>query len=1141
MATPFRISQLLFTPTPSPQWTDTVFAASIGVWLALSPEGAGTADKVLRSTDGLTWAEHTLPVGAPWNSLVWSEDAGLFAAFCTNNSACSVATSPDGITWTNRHAEQASIRSAVYAQGKFTGVGGQQQVIGPNVFSKANFTLQANGVATRTVNINMSVSRVMFVGVVGAPNDYVDGGGAGVTFNGVAMTLVGKVQVSGDRWIYLFKLLNPSLGGSFALTVTFNTTNNGTTVTDVGSAIYISGYSNAGDVVQSSTDTGNSASTAKALTTTVNGSWLLQFSCNAADSTGTAGSNTTVRQTTDGQGGTMADSNQAYAPGSNSIAVNVTSSQWAAITIAFRPQPTDSLITSSDGVTWVESEMANETMQAVAYSPTLDLFCAVAAGPANGGGFGSTFCILTSPDGATWTYRDLGSSAGADLSATGSCVLVWANTLDLFVVVLSDGTVRKSADGITWSEITLPVDATIPLVLGVTWAERLGMLIFFTEADTPGLVPLLYSEDGSAVVPVDYLTTEDTDGDWSTGVYSPVHDRMVVFPVFNTYALLVEFGPDLVEVNPPYGDIVGGNTVQLIGTGFVDGMEVVFDNKFATDVIVISSRLATCTVPPHVIAGFVNVTVTNPDDRFDTEALIYEYREAIDPATGDPEIFPGIGWMGSGCAPGSIVPDHGSMVGGTPVTIYGQGFRAGSTVYFGGSPATSVFIDTIQPWPALVTAKNPDAWWRLEEASGALVLEDEMGTHDATLPSATGKTSVRGGLSYSPTKGIALAGPSAGFSFDGTQGAAVFTGLETLLAGPLTIEFLFKPNGISGYGTIIGDTSAQDGIYYFNNGQNWISYESATGGYADQTNTTPFVTGQTYHIALVLDGLGGGQWVIDGVADATVTNVNLGGVLNTLFSVNGFALISELVDEIAVYGAALSVPTLLNHSSNRDTTYPALVLADGAIAYWRCAEANDATVLADTTGNGHDATQPVGGRTSVTGALADGHDIATIPSLPLSGTYSIEFLINPLDTNAVQALLTSLAALGFFIDPDMRLRAQVAHTVMSDVALAVDAISHVVFTASGTVGSWYINGVAHGSGTWDNTDDVALVRMLADTTGNTLVCNVLDEVVVHSVELSAADVTAHYTAARSWVSGTFITCITPPHQTGAVDVEVVSP
>jgi len=683
---PLRISQLDFdTTAPSPDWDDIVYAESIGVWLALKPD----SDKVARSTDGLTWTYEDLPMGANWLALVWSEEAELFAAFCTNNSAISVATSPDGITWTNAHPENSLCRSCVYGQGKFVGVGGIGQSIGISTFTKANFALAGVGSSTRTVSFNANLSTLLLVGIVGETSDVV----TGVTFNSVAMTLVDKVQATGDRWIYLFKLLSPTLGGSFDLTVSFSTTNQ-------GSAIHIAGYSNAGDVLQFDTDTGNGSSITTSLTTTYDLSWLAQFSVNVADSTGTNGTGGTVRTTTDTQGGTLADSAAAKTPpGSHSIAVNVTASDWAAITVAFRPAVTLGFLNSADGVTWTESESPNVSFQAIAYSPELDLFCALARNGLTTGVFAGMH-IFTSPDGTTWTPRTL--ATGANSIAGGNCILTWADDLGLFVAVLTTGDVATSDDGINWSLMTLSVDPNATQVEAVTWAKRLGALMFVGDDDgVSGLKPLMFSEDGETIESVDFTGLA---GSWSRLVYSPVEDRLVAFGQFNAdYAMLVEFGPSITEVDPPSGDIVGGNTVNVIGTGFEDGAQVVFGNVFATDVVVVSDVLITCVVPPHATVEFVDVTVTNPDARYDVGDDFYEY--ATDTSGDEPggTGTPQIGLLGVPCAPGSIDPAFGPIAGGTPVTIYGQGFRVGSTVLFGGSPATSVVVDVSGTFLTCVT------------------------------------------------------------------------------------------------------------------------------------------------------------------------------------------------------------------------------------------------------------------------------------------------------------------------------------------------------------------------------------------------------------------------------------------------------
>lgn len=688
MVPAFKVSQLNFTtPAPSPEWGDVIYAESIGVWLALRADD----DKVARSLDGITWTYETLPDNGNWLALVWAEDLGLFAAFCTNNSGISVATSPDGITWSNAHAQRANIKSCAYGQGQFIGVGGQKQVIVPSAFALQNFSSGGIGAFAKTLSFNAGNASIILVGVVGNVTDTL----TTVTFNGNACTLVQKVKVTGDRWIYLYKLLNPTLGGSFNLTVNFNAAAPPATQ---GAAIYVGAYEAVEDVVQSSTLTGSSASIATALTTTFDESWMVQFSCNAADSAGSDGGSTFVRFTSDGEGGTFADSqpNPFFGgaltpPGSHTLTVSVTNSQWAAIAVEIRPSVNTGLITSGDGATWVQSEINNLTLQAVAYSPDLDLFAALGA-DGNGGGLGTNYNIITSTDGATWTWRELPVSGSADLSQTGNCSIVWADDLGIFVAVLSSGDVVKSADGITWDTLTPSADPDAALIIAVTWAKRLQALIFIGDDDGVSERPLMYSEDGDTILSVPF---SGLAGSWTTMVYSPAEDHLIAFDEFNdTFAMLVEFGPTVSSVTPPSGDVVGGNSVTVAGLGFQTGAEVVFDNFFATDVVVVNDTEITCVVPAHQEQELVDVTVTNTDARFDVGEDLYDYTtDSSGDEPGGPGVPPMISLLGVGCASGSIDPASGPIVGGTPITIYGQGFRLGSTVLFGGTACTDVVVD----------------------------------------------------------------------------------------------------------------------------------------------------------------------------------------------------------------------------------------------------------------------------------------------------------------------------------------------------------------------------------------------------------------------------------------------------------------
>jgi len=86
---------------------------------------------------------------------------------------------------------------------------------------------------------------------------------------------------------------------------------------------------------------------------------------------------------------------------------------------------------SLDGLAYTKIQ-APAFANSIAYSPTLDLFAAVANG-----------VCMTSPDGETWTSRTIYNSNWRSIS--------WVSSISRFVAV-SEGYTAISADGITWTE-----------------------------------------------------------------------------------------------------------------------------------------------------------------------------------------------------------------------------------------------------------------------------------------------------------------------------------------------------------------------------------------------------------------------------------------------------------------------------------------------------------------------------------------------------------------------------------------------------------------------------------------------------------------------------------------------------------------
>ena len=123
--------------------------------------------------------------------------------------------------------------------------------------------------------------------------------------------------------------------------------------------------------------------------------------------------------------------------------------------------PSTSAATSPDGITWTARTLpASAQWAAVAWSPELGLFCATASG----GGIAAT-----SPDGITWTQRATGN-------AHSFSSLVWAPELGVFYAIANNfmgNDAISSPDGINWTSRMLPGGATWA---GVTWSPELGLL-----------------------------------------------------------------------------------------------------------------------------------------------------------------------------------------------------------------------------------------------------------------------------------------------------------------------------------------------------------------------------------------------------------------------------------------------------------------------------------------------------------------------------------------------------------------------------------------------------------------------------------------------------------------------------------------
>lgn len=169
--------------------------------------------------------------------------------------------------------------------------------------------------------------------------------------------------------------------------------------------------------------------------------------------------------------------------------------------------------------------------------------------------------------------------------------------------------------------------------------------------------------------------------------------------VANGFTYVMPPAPSISSIVPGNGLATGNTGVSIAGNNFAMGATVTFGGLAATNVVVVSGNSITCTTPPHA-AGSVDVVVKNVDNQTATLAGGFTYI-AVPP----PSVL-------------LVSPATGAANTATSVSLSGSNFQNGATVTFGGSPATSVSVVSVNqitcntpglpPGAVDVVVRNPD-------------------------------------------------------------------------------------------------------------------------------------------------------------------------------------------------------------------------------------------------------------------------------------------------------------------------------------------------------------------------------------------------------------------------------------------------
>jgi hypothetical protein len=136
-------------------------------------------------------------------------------------------------------------------------------------------------------------------------------------------------------------------------------------------------------------------------------------------------------------------------------------------------------------------------------------------------------------------------------------------------------------------------------------------------------------------------------------------------------AFAYQAAPTVTSVSPAGGNAAGGTTITITGTGFLTGTLVDLGGTPCTTITVVNTTTLNCVTDAHV-SGVVQIDVTNTDLQVGSLASGYTYLDA--------PTFSG------------VVPNSGTLAGGTLITITGVGFFAGASAFVDAIPCTGVTV-----------------------------------------------------------------------------------------------------------------------------------------------------------------------------------------------------------------------------------------------------------------------------------------------------------------------------------------------------------------------------------------------------------------------------------------------------------------
>jgi hypothetical protein len=474
------------------------------------------------------------------------------------------------------------------------------------------------------------------------------------------------------------------------------------------------------------------------------------------------------------------------------------------------------------------------------------------------------------------------------------------------------------------------------------------------------------------------------------------------------------------------------------------------------------------------------------------------------------------------------------------------------------------------PYPATVLASNPLLYWRLGEGAGTSAFDS----------SSSGITGTFGSSVTLAQPGLLIGDPDRAVGMPGGPYAAskVITSPQTAVTQPtaaLTVEMLLKPSRYPTSTCIIASCGFNGSTLGYSVGLSTVGQITVILSQANGLNATSvgaISVGVTSHVAVTYDS-SNIRIYINGVLDSTTAHA---GAISGYSGTNGFVVgdtstgrpdvYSGVIDEVAVYGAALSAATLLQHANLSKGAFPSITLGAGAripgtgagskttpyairvigsnpLLYWRLGEGTGTSAfdssssgITGTFGSSVALAQPglllgdpdravglPGGPYAASKVITSPQTAVTQPTAALT----VEMLLKPSRYPNSTCIIASCGFNGSTLGYSVGLSTAGQITVILSQAnafnatsvgtITVGATSHIAVTYDSANIRIYINGVlntttAHAGaiGGYSGTNGF----VVGDTSSGRpdVYSGIVDEVAVYGTTLSAATVLDHYKA-----------------------------